>query len=93
MVILGVRDPVREVDVAADNNKQGLARYFVFDLEGFLKLRKGGEDKLAAKFRSFYINKLQVEADKQSKQPRIGKPAVVPADMHLQNKPTLTAKT
>lgn len=80
MLILGVRDPAREVECQADPEKHGLARFIVFDEEGSLQLRKGGQDKLAAKFRSFFINKLQMEADQKNKQPRIGKPSMAAVD-------------
>lgn len=67
MVIRGVREPNRELDCQAEEDRQGVARYIIFDQEGNLCIRKGGQIKLAAKFRSFYINKLQAESDQKQK--------------------------
>ena len=72
-------------------DKQGLARFLIFDQDGCLQFRKGGQVKLGAKFRSFYINKLQAEATSQV--PRIGKPAEIACDKALEKKFTCSAKT
>ena len=63
MVIRGVREPNREIDCQAPESSQGLSRFLIFDSDGILQMRKGGQAKLAAKFRSFYINNLQAEAN------------------------------
>ena len=91
MVIRGFRDPEIEVDCEPVEDKQGIARMIVFDDEGKMLLRKGGQTKLANKFRSFYINKLQAEA--RSNYPRIAKPAEIAAEKELKRKPTISAKT
>lgn len=86
LVIRGVRDVSREVDCEQPNeNAQGIARFIIYDDDGVIQFRKGGQAKFAAKFRSFYINKLQAEAS--SNYPRIGKPAEVASEKHIQKKP------
>ena len=67
MVIRGVREPNREIDCQAEEERQGAARFIIFDQEGNMCIRKGGQVKIAAKFRSFYINKLQAESDQKQK--------------------------
>lgn len=91
MIIRGARAPNREIDCQPVEDKQGIARFIIFDQEGNLQFRKGGQVKLGAKFRSFYINKLQAEAT--SSYPRIGKPAEISADKALSKKFTCSAKT
>ena len=63
----------------------------IFDRDGKLQLRKGGQAKIASKFRSFYINKLQAEATCQF--PRVAKPATISAEEAIKKKPVLSAKT
>ena len=73
MVIRSTRDPEREIDCDPREDVQGLAKMIIFDQEGNFQFRKGGQAKFAAKFRSFYINKLQAEA--VTNYPRVAKPA------------------
>ena len=77
MVIRGMRDPAQEVDCEPLEDRQGVARFIVFDEDGNLQLRRGGQVKIARQFRNFYINKLQAEA--ASSYPRVAKPADDPA--------------
>ena len=56
-------EPDKEVDCDAPEEKQGLARFILFDDDDKLTFRKEGQVKFAAKFRNFYINKLQAEAE------------------------------
>lgn len=62
-IIRGSREPDKEVDCDAPEEKQGLARFILFDDDDNLTFRKEGQVKFAAKFRNFYINKLQAEAE------------------------------
>ena len=88
MVIRGMRNPNQEVDVEPLEDRQGVARFIVFDEDGNLQLRRGGQVKIARQFRNFYINKLQAEAT--SVLPRVAKPADDPAKNQIQNKPTIS---
>ena len=88
MVIRGMRNPAQEVDVEPLEDRQGVARFIVFDEDGNLQLRRGGQVKIARQFRNFYINKLQAEAT--SVLPRVAKPADDPAKNQIQNKPTIS---
>ena len=88
MVIRGMRNPAQEVDVEPLEDRQGVARFIVFDEDGNLQLRRGGQVKIARQFRNFYINKLQAEA--ASSYPRVAKPADDPAKHQIQNKPTIS---
>ena len=88
MVIRGMRDPAQEVDCEPLEGRQGVARFIVFDVDGNLQLRKGGQAKIARQFRNFYINKLQAEA--ASSYPRVAKPADDPAKKQIQKKPTIS---
>ena len=88
MVIRGMRDPAQEVDCEPLEGRQGVARFIVFDVDGNLQLRKGGQVKIARQFRNFYINKLQAEA--ASSYPRVAKPADDPASKQIQKKPTIS---
>ena len=88
MVIRGMRNPAQEVDVEPLEDRQGVARFIVFDEDGNLQLRRGGQVKIARQFRNFYINKLQAEA--ASSYPRVAKPADDPAKNQIQNKPTIS---
>ena len=73
MVVRGMRDPSQEVDCEPYEERQGVARFIVFDQEGNLRLRKGGQIKIARQFRNFYINKLQAEAT--ASHTRVARPA------------------
>ena len=88
MVIRGMRNPNQEVDVEPLEDRQGVARFIVFDEDGNLQLRRGGQVKIARQFRNFYINKLQAEAT--SVLPRVARPADDPAKNQIQNKPTIS---
>ena len=88
MIIRGMRDPALEVECEANEERQGVARFIVFDEEGNLRLRKGGQIKVARQFRNFYYNKLQAEA--ASGYPRVAKPADDPAKQQIQSKPTIS---
>ena len=88
MVIRGMRNPAQEVDVEPLEDRQGVARFIVFDEDGNLQLRRGGQVKIARQFRNFYINKLQAEAT--SVLPRVARPADDPAKNQIQNKPTIS---
>ena len=88
MVIRGMRNPAQEVDVEPLEDRQGVARFIVFDEDGNLQLRRGGQVKIARQFRNFYINKLQAEA--ASSYPRVARPADDPAKNQIQNKPTIS---
>ena len=88
MVIRGMRNPAQEVDVEPLEDRQGVARFIVFDEDGNLQLRRGGQVKIARQFRNFYINKLQAEPT--SVLPRVARPADDPAKNQIQNKPTIS---
>ena len=88
MVIRGLRNPAQEVDCDPLEDRQGVARFIVFDEEGSLQLRRGGQVKIARQFRNFYINKLQSEA--VANYPRVAKQAEDPAQKHIQRKPTIS---
>lgn len=61
-VIRGSRFPEREVDAAPDEEKKGVNKTVLFDPEtGGILVRKGGQKRIANKFRSFYTNKMNVE--------------------------------
>ena len=89
--IRGGREPELEIECEPNEEKTGLARMIVFDQDGNLQFRTGGQQKVANKFRSFYINKLQAEAT--SNYPRVAKPAEVKAEQEIRRKPPLSAKT
>ena len=91
MVIRGTRMTEREIDCQAPEEKQGLAKMIIFDQDGNLQFRQGGQAKIAARYKSFYINKLQAEA--VSTYPRISKPAEISIEKAIKPKPTLSAKT
>ena len=90
-VIRGTRDPDLEVEEPAPEGKEGIARMIVFDSDDNLQFRKGGQVKLAGKFRSFYINKLQSE--QHTHYPRVAKKADVTADSCNKKGPVLSKKT
>ena len=89
MVIRGLRNPAQEVDLNPLEDRQGVARFIVFDEEGNLQLRRGGQVKIARQFRNFYINKLQSEAV-ANYPPRVAKQAEDPAKKQIQSKPTIS---
>lgn len=90
-VIRGAKDPLREIDCEPVEGKRGLAKMVIFDQDGNLKLRKGGQAKFASRFRSFYINKLQ--AENSANYPRVAKPAENALEKEQKGKPLLSAKT
>jgi len=63
----------------------------IFDAEGKLQLRTGGQVKVARKYRNFYINKLQ--AENSTSYPRVAKTAESNLETALHTRPTLSAKT
>jgi len=88
MVIRGSRFPEREVDCKAEKNKQGIDRYIVIDKNGEMQIRKGGQDQIAAKFRSFYINKMQADDYSKARQRRMDENR---SDVVFKKKPYVSA--
>lgn len=90
-IIRGYRNSEMELDCEAPEECQGLAKFIIFNEDGDFILRKGGQTKLANRFRSFYINKLQSEAN--SSYPRVGKPAEIAMEKELVTRPVLSQIT
>lgn len=90
-VIRGFRDPDIEIECDAPEDKQGIFRMTLFDVDGNFIIRKGGSAKIASHFRSFYINKLQSESQKSY--PRVGKPAEIASEKELSKRVQLSQKT
>ena len=90
-VIRGFRDSELEVECEAPEDKHGIFKMTVFDDEGLFFIRKGGQTKIANRYRSFYINKLQSES--KSAMPRVGKAAESAAEKEMGKKVQLSKKT
>ena len=83
-----MREPEREIDCEAVEEKKGIARAVIFDVDGKLQIRRGGQSQIANKFRSFYINKLR---NKSLSNFRLAaKPAESELDKALQQRPFLS---
>ena len=91
-IIRGITLPEKEVEADAPEGKEGLSKQIVFNADGNLQIRKGGQAKLHKKFIPFYVNKQQAPDYSRMREKRMFQRPET-ADQAVTSRPEISQKT